>query len=277
MASVPLIPLSSGTSIPQLGLGTWPMDDAEVADAVVAAAELGYRHIDTATRYGNEAGVGDGVRRSGIPREEFFVTTKLDGEFQGGDKAIGGLDAALDRMGFAYVDLLLIHWPLPGRGLFVDTWRTFERLFADGRARAIGVSNFTSGQLERLLAETDVVPAVNQLQISPAIPREQQRRFDAEHGIVTQSWSPLGGAAGSLLHSPVLAAIGDKHGRSAAQVALRWHVQNGLVVIPKSGDPARMAENLAIFDFALDDDDLARIATMSEGRSAGVDSERTGH
>ncbi len=275
--SIPNLDLNTGAGIPQLGLGTWPMNDAEVADAVVAAAGLGYRHIDTATRYGNEAGVCEGVRRSGIPREEFFVTTKLDGEFQGGDKAIAGLDAALDRMGFDDVDLLLMHWPLPGRGLFVDTWRTFEKLFADGRARAIGVSNFKPAHLERLFAETEVVPAVNQLQISPAIPREQQRRFDAGHGIVTQSWSPLGGAAGSLLGSPVLAAIGEKHGRSAAQVALRWHVQNGLVVIPKSGSPERMAENLAIFDFVLDDDDLARIATMSEGPEAGVDSDRTGH
>src|SRR5690606_19204102 len=165
--TVPAIPLNTGAAIPQLGLGTWPLDDAEVADAVVTAAELGYRHIDTATKYGNEAGVAEGIRRSGIPREELFVTTKLDGNFQGDDRAIGGLEAALERMRFDYVDLLLIHWPLPQRDRYVSTWRTFARLHADGRARAIGVSNFTPAHLERLFAETEVVPAVNQIQLDP--------------------------------------------------------------------------------------------------------------
>ena len=191
--SIPNVLLNTGASIPQLGLGTWPLNDAEVADAVVTAAELGYRHVDTATKYGNEAGVAEGVRRSGLARDEWFVTTKLDGEFQGDDRAIGGLEAALDRMRFDYVDLLLIHWPLPARGQFVSTWRTFGKLMADGRARAIGTSNFTPAHLEVLLAETGIVPAVNQLQISPAIPRDTARAFDAAHGIVTESWSPLGG------------------------------------------------------------------------------------
>ncbi|MFC5502335.1 aldo/keto reductase [Lysinimonas soli] len=277
MATIPSVLLNTGASIPQLGLGTWPLDDAQAADAVVAASELGYRHIDTATKYGNEAGVGEGIRRSGIPREEFFVTTKLDGGFQGGGRAVGGLQAALDRMRFDYVDLLLIHWPLPERGLFVDTWRTFETLLHDGRARAIGTSNFTPRHLEILLAATEVVPAVNQVQLSPEIPRADHRAFDAAHGIITESWSPLGGSGGSLLDSPVLAAIGEKHGRSPAQVTLRWHVQNSLVAIPKSSSPTRMAENLAVFDFELDAADLEQIATLSLGPDAGVDADRVGH
>jgi len=275
--AIPNVVLNTGASIPQLGLGTWPLNDAELADAVVSAAGLGYRHVDTATKYGNEAGVGEGVRRSGVPREEWFVTTKLDGEFQGDDKAIGGLEASLDRMKFDYVDLLLIHWPVPRRGLFISTWRTFEKLLAEGRARAIGVSNFKPAHLEVLLAETGIVPAVNQLQISPVIPREASREFDSAHGIVTESWSPLGGSDGSILGEPVLASIGAKYGKSSAQVVLRWHVQHGLVAIPKSATPARMADNLAIFDFELDADDLVQLAALSGGPDAGVDSDRTGH
>ncbi|MGN6273788.1 MAG: aldo/keto reductase [Protaetiibacter sp.] len=275
--TIPSIPLNTGASIPQLGLGTWPLDDAEVADAVEAAAALGYRHIDTATKYGNEAGVADGIRRTGIDRGEFFVTTKLDGAFQGDDRAIGGLDAALDRMGFDYVDLLLIHWPLPKRGLFVDTWRTFERLHADGRARAIGVSNFRPEHLEVLLAETEVVPAVNQIQLNPRVPRPDHRDYDAAHGIVTVSYSPLGGQGARVLDDPVVRRIADGLGRTPAQVVLRWHVQQGLVAIPKSASPERMRDNLAIFDFELTASDLAELATLSQGPDAGVDSNVDGH
>ncbi|AYF97944.1 aldo/keto reductase [Protaetiibacter intestinalis] len=275
--TIPNVPLNTGAGIPQLGLGTWPLDDAEVADAVEAAAALGYRHIDTATRYGNEAGVGEGIRRSGIPREEFFVTTKLDGEFQGDDRAIGGLEAALDRMGFDYVDLLLMHWPLPQRGLYVDTWRTFERLHADGRARAIGVSNFRVEHLETLLAQTEVVPAVNQIQLNPHITRPAQRAYGAEHGIVTESWSPLGGQGAGVLGERVVVELAERLGRTPAQVVLRWHVQQGLVVIPKSASPERMRDNLAIFDFTLDDAALASLATLSHGPDAGVDSNTAGH
>ena len=275
--TIPSIPLNTGATIPQLGLGTWPLDDAEVADAVEAAAALGYRHIDTATRYGNEAGVGEGIRRTGIPREEFFVTTKLDGEFQGGDRAIGGLEAALDRMGLDYVDLLLMHWPLPQRGLFVDTWRTFEKLHADGRARAIGVSNFRTEHLDTLLAETSIVPAVNQIQLNPHVTRPAQRAYDAEHGIVTESWSPLGGQGAGVLDEPVVQRLAERLGRTPAQVVLRWHVQQGLVAIPKSASPERMRDNLAIFDFELADADLAELATLSKGPDAGVDSNVEGH
>src|SRR5690606_32607006 len=249
--TIPSIPLNTGAGIPQLGLGTWPLDDAEVADAVEAAAALGYRHVDTATKYGNEAGVADGIRRSGIDRAEFFVTTKLDGGFQGGDRAIGGLEAALDRMRFDYVDLLLIHWPLPQRGLFVDTWRSFEKLHADGRARAIGVSNFRPEHLEVLLAETDIVPAVNQIQLNPAVPRLDHRAYDAEHDIVTESYSPLGGQGARVLDAPVVQRVAESLGRTPAQVVLRWHVQQGLVAIPKSASPERMRDNLAVFDFEL--------------------------
>jgi len=275
--SIPTITLNTGAGIPQLGLGTWPLDDAEVADAVEAAAGLGYRHIDTATRYGNEAGVGEGVRRSGIPREQFFVTTKLDGEFQGDDRAIGGLEAALDRMGFDYVDLLLMHWPLPGRGQFVSTWRTFEKLHADGRARAIGVSNFRTEHLDVLLAETSVVPAVNQIQLNPHVTRPAQRAYGEQHGIVTESWSPLGGQGAGILTEPTVLDVAARVGRTPGQVVLRWHVQQGLVVIPKSASPERMRDNLAIFDFELSDADLAALATLSQGPDAGVDSNVEGH
>lgn len=276
--AIPSLPLNSGTLIPQLGLGTWPMDDAQVADVVVAAAPLGYRHIDSALRYGNEAGVGEGIRRTGIPREEFFVTTKLDGPFQGDDKAIGGLESSLDRMGLDYVDLLLMHWPLPSRDLYVSTWRTFEKLHADGRARAIGVSNFKVAHLERLAAETETVPAANQIQLSPWYPRTEQREYDAAHGIVTESWSPLGGQkATNVLDEPALAPIAQKHGATVGQVVLAWHLQLGLVVIPKTSNPARLRENLEALDLTLDSDDFAGIATISRGEDAGVDSDHDGH
>ncbi len=275
--TVPLVPLNNGTSIPQIGLGTWPLDDAAAAATVVVAAEAGYRHIDTATKYGNEAGVAEGIRRSGIPREDFFVTTKLDGAFQGGDRAIGGLRAALERMAFDYVDLLLIHWPLPQRDDYVSTWRTFEELYDDGLARAIGVSNFKVAHLEKLAAETGVVPAVNQVQLSPAIPRLEQREYHEAHGIVTESWSPLGGSGASALTPSVVQEIATRLGRTPAQVVLRWHVQQGLVAIPKSTDPVRLAQNLDVFSFELTPDDLAALATLSEGPDAGVDSDRTGH
>lgn len=277
--NVPEIPLNTGATIPQVGVGTWPFDDARAADVVALAIDAGYRHIDTATRYGNEAGVGEGIRRSGVAREVLFVTTKLDGVFQGDDRALGGARAALDRLGTEYVDLLLIHWPLPQRDEYVSTWRTFEKLHADGLARAIGVSNFTPAHLDRLVAETSVVPAVNQIQLSPAITRLKQRAYDDAHGIVTQSWSPLGGddGVGSLLAEPLVVAVAERLGRTPAQVVLRWHVQQGLVVIPKSSDPTRLAQNLDLFSFELSTDDMASFATLDAGPDAGVDSDSSGH
>lgn len=265
--------LNDGHTIPQVGLGTWPLRGEDAASTVATAIELGYRHIDTAARYENENGVGEGIRRSGLDREELFVTTKLDGQWQGDGRAIQGLRDCLERLGLAYVDLLLIHWPLPARGEFVSTWRTFEVLKEEGLTRSIGVSNFTPAHLDVLAAETETVPAVNQIQLSPAITRVDQRAYDTQHGIVTQSWSPIKG----MLDEPALIQVADKHGRTAAQVALRWHVQHGLVVIPKSTDPTRLAQNLELFDFELDAADLAAIATLDQGPDAGVDSDRDGH
>ncbi|MDE8668584.1 aldo/keto reductase [Pseudarthrobacter sp. H3Y2-7] len=277
MTISPLITLNDGHSIPQLGLGTWPLDDRQVATAVVHALEAGYRHIDTAVKYGNEEGVGNGIRASGIDRGELFITTKLDGEFQGQDRAVAGLEGSLSRLGLDYVDLLLIHWPLPGRDEFVSTWKTFERLQAEGKARSIGVSNFKPAHLERLLAETDVVPAVNQIQLSPAVTRTADREFDSRHGIVTESYSPLGGSGASLLQAPILTQLGEKYGKTPAQVVLRWHIEQGLVVIPKSANSERMRQNLEVFDFALSPQDLAELADLDEGPGAGNDSDRTGH
>jgi 2,5-diketo-D-gluconate reductase A len=277
MTLSPLITLNDGHSIPQLGLGTWPLDDRQVATAVVHALEAGYRHIDTAVKYGNEEGVGNGIRASGIDRGELFITTKLDGEFQGQDRAVAGLEGSLSRLGLDYVDLLLIHWPLPGRDEFVSTWKTFERLQAEGKARSIGVSNFKPAHLERLLAETDVVPAVNQIQLSPAVTRTADREFDSRHGIVTESYSPLGGSGASLLQAPILTQLGEKYGKTPAQVVLRWHIEQGLVVIPKSANSERMRQNLEVFDFALSPQDLAELADLDEGPGAGNDSDRTGH
>ncbi|MFK0042085.1 aldo/keto reductase [Paenarthrobacter sp. NPDC090517] len=276
MTIAPLIELNDGHKIPQLGLGTWPLNDAQVADAVVEAVSHGYRHVDTAKKYGNEKGVGNGIRACGVNREELFITTKLDGEFQGSGKAVAGLEGSLERLGLEYVDLLLIHWPLPRRGEFVSTWKTFEELQASGKARSIGVSNFKPAHLDQLFRETDVVPAVNQIQVSPSIPRPAARAFNKANGIITESYSPLG-ASSDLLNAPVLAGIGNKYAKTPGQVVLRWHIQQGLVAIPKTANPQRMKENLDIFDFELDHDDLTRLQTLDAGPDAGVDSDVQGH
>jgi 2,5-diketo-D-gluconate reductase A len=276
MALSPVIELNDGHRIPQIGLGTWPLDDKQVAAAVVEAVEAGYRHIDTAVRYGNEAGVGNGVRSSGLDRSELFITTKLDGEFQGQDRAVAGLDGSLKRLRLDYVDLLLIHWPLPRRDEFISTWKTFERLQADGKVRSIGVSNFKPAHLERLMTHCDVVPAVNQIQVSPAITRIVDIGFNRRHGITTESYSPLG-AGSDLLNAPVLGKIAQKHGKTPGQIVLRWHVEQGLVAIPKSANPQRMKENLGIFGFALDADDMTAIATLDGGDESGVNSDVQGH
>ncbi|WP_454809113.1 aldo/keto reductase [Paenarthrobacter nitroguajacolicus] len=276
MTIAPLIELNDGHKIPQLGLGTWPLNDVQVADAVVEAVSHGYRHVDTAKKYGNEKGVGNGIRASGVNREELFITTKLDGEFQGSGKAVAGLDGSLERLGLEYVDLLLIHWPLPRRGEFVSTWKTFEELQASGKVRSIGVSNFKPSHLDQLFRETDIVPAVNQIQVSPSIPRPAARAFNEANGIITESYSPLG-AGSDLLNAPVLAGIGNKYGKTPGQVVLRWHIQQGLVAIPKTANPQRMKENLDIFDFELDHDDLTKLQTLDAGPDAGVDSDVQGH
>ena len=277
MTLAPLIELNDGHFIPQLGLGTWPLDDDQAATAVVQALEVGYRHIDTAVKYGNERGVGNGIRAGGVDRGELFITTKLDGQFQGEEKAAEGLEGSLRRLGLDYVDLLLIHWPLPARDEYVSTWRTFERLQSEGKVRSIGVSNFKPAHLERLMAETDVVPAVNQIQLSPAITRSAEREFHREHGIVTESYSPLGGSGADLLSAPILTQLGEKHGKTPGQLVLRWHIQQGLVTIPKTANPDRMSENMDVFDFTLDPQDLAELAILDDGPGAGNDSDVTGH
>jgi 2,5-diketo-D-gluconate reductase A len=272
----PTLPLNDGNRIPQIGLGTWPLDDAAVAPAVVAAIEAGYRHIDTALRYGNERGVGQGIRDSGIRREEIFVTTKLDGPYQGGDRAIGGLSESLERLGLDYVDLLLIHWPLPQRDQYVSTWKTFEKLVAAGTARSIGVSNFKPAHIDRLLAEGSIPPAVNQIQLNPRITRPDQRAYDSAHAIVTVSWGPLGPRT-DLLDDPSITALAAKYGKTPGQIVLRWHIELGLVAIPKSANPTRMAQNIDIFDFALTSDEVAALTALDTGAAPGVDSDISGH
>jgi 2,5-diketo-D-gluconate reductase A len=267
--------LSSGAAIPALGLGTWPLDDAQVTTTVAEAIGIGYRLIDTAAKYGNETGVGQGIRNAGVPRDQLFVTTKLDGGYQGGERADGGLDASLRRLGLDYVDLLLIHWPLPARDLYVDTWRTFLRLQESGRARAIGVSNFKPAHLDRLIQETGVAPAVNQIELYPTLARTATRAYNSAHGILTQAWSPLG--RGETLTNPVITGIAARAGKSAAQVILRWHLQLGISAVPKSASAKRLAENLDVFDFTLTEDDLAAIGELDRGESAAQDSDRIGH
>ena len=276
MALSPVIELNDGHRIPQIGLGTWPLDDRQVAAAVVDAVEAGYRHIDTAVKYGNEKGVGNGLRSSGLDRSEVFITTKLDGEYQGQDRALAGLEGSLKRLGMDYVDLLLIHWPLPRRDEFISTWKTFERLQADGKVRSIGVSNFKPAHLERLMAACDVVPAVNQIQVSPAVTRIVDIAYNRRHGIVTESYSPLG-AGNDLLNAPALGKIAEKHGKTPGQIVLRWHIEQGLVAIPKSANPQRMKENLDIFGFTLDADDTSAMATRDGGDVSGVISDVQGH
>jgi len=274
--SAPTIRLNDGNSIPQIGFGTSPLNDRDVVPAILAALEAGYRHIDTAYRYNNEKGVGQGIRQGGIAREDLFVTTKLDGPFQGDDRAIGGLEESLRRLGLEYVDLLLIHWPLPQRDQYVSTWKTFETLLASGKTRSIGLSNFKPAHIDRLLTGTSVRPAVNQIQLNPRITRPDQRAYDSEQGIVTEAWSPLG-AGNDLLQAPGLVSIAEKYGKTPAQVVLRWHIELGVVAIPRSANPRRIAENINIFDFSLTNDEIAAISALDTGEEPRVDSDRSGH
>ncbi|MFE3068288.1 aldo/keto reductase [Streptomyces sp. NPDC059247] len=256
--------------MPQLGFGVWQVPDDEAETAVATALEAGYRSIDTAAVYGNEEGTGRAVAASGIAREDLFVTTKVWNSDQGYDATLKAFDASLDKLGLDHVDLYLIHWPTPAKDAYVDTYRAFEKIYADGRARAIGVSNFLPEHLERLIGETSVVPAVNQIELHPQLPQAASREAHARHGIATEAWSPLGSGKG-LLEVPAIVAIGRKHGRSPAQVVLRWHLQLGNVVIPKSVTPARIRENIDVFGFELDAEDLAAISALDEARRLGPD------
>lgn len=273
MSKVPPIVLNNGVEMPQLGFGVWQVPDAEAETAVATALEAGYRSIDTAAAYGNEEGTGRAIARSGVPREELFVTTKLWNSDQGYDATLRAFDASVSKLGLDFVDLYLIHWPTPERDLYVETYKAFEKLYADGRVRAIGVSNFLPEYLERLTAETSVVPAVNQIELHPHLQQHASREYHAERGIATEAWSPLGQGKG-LLEVPAIVAIARKHERTPAQVVLRWHLQLGNVVIPKSVTPSRIRENIDVFDFALDAEDLAAISALNEDRRIGPDPAR---
>jgi diketogulonate reductase-like aldo/keto reductase len=265
--TVPFITLNNGVEIPQLGFGVFQVPDDETTAAVATALETGYRSIDTAAVYGNEAGVGRALAKSEIAREELFITTKVWNSDQGFDSALRAFDASLAKLGLDYVDLYLIHWPTPARGLYPETWRALERLLADGRIRAAGVSNFQPAHLRRLLDQGTVVPAVNQIELHPGLQQAELRGFHAQHDIATEAWSPL--AQGAVLGDTAIAAVADRHGKSPAQVVLRWHLQLGNVVIPKSATPARIRENFDIFDFALTDDETQAIAALDQGMRTG--------
>ncbi|MEU9100135.1 aldo/keto reductase [Streptomyces sp. NPDC048361] len=268
MSKVPSITLNNGVEMPQLGFGVWQVPDDEAAKAVATAIDSGYRSIDTAAIYENERGTGKAVAASGIAREDLFITTKLWNSEQGYDSTLRAFDASLDKLGLDYVDLYLIHWPMPAKDAYVDTYKAFEKIQADGRARAIGVSNFQPVHLERLLGETSVVPAVNQIELHPQLAQAESRALHAKHSIATEAWSPLGQGRG-LLEVPTVVAIAHKYGRTPAQVVLRWHLQIGNVVIPKSVTPSRIKENIDVFGFELDADDLAALAALDEGKRLG--------
>jgi diketogulonate reductase-like aldo/keto reductase len=272
--AVPARTLNDGRTLPGIGLGTWPMDDREAEAAVATAIELGYRLIDTAARYANERGVGRGIAASGLPREEVFVTTKLPGACHGYDEALASFERSRARLGLDYVDLFLIHWPLPRRDRYVDAWRALVKLREEGLARSIGVSNFTIAHLERVIEATGVVPAVNQVELHPRLAQRELRAWSEARGVVTQAYSPLG-AGSDLLRDPAIAAIARAHGRTPAQVVLRWHVQLGTTPVPKSSDPGRMAENLDLCGFALSDADQGALAALDRGGRIGGDPETT--
>lgn len=269
--SIPYIALNDGNHIPQLGLGTYKTPADETARVVTEAIELGYRHIDTASLYGNEAGVGQAVRESTVARDDLFVTTKVWNTDQGAAKTAAAFERSLDQLGLDFVDLYLVHWPCPDADLYVDTWRELERIRESGRTRSIGVSNFYPEHLERLRAETDVKPVLNQIELHPALQQRGVVDYCREHGIEIESWGPLGQGKYPLLDEPAVTSAAQAHGKSPAQVVLRWHVQQRFIVFPKSTSAARLAENIDVFDFALSDDEMAAITALESGRRGGPD------
>ncbi len=264
------ITLNDGVRIPQVGLGVWQTPNEEAAPAVKAALDAGYRHVDTAAVYENEEGVGEGIRQSGLSRSDIFLTTKLWNNDQGYEQTLKAFEASLKRLGTDYVDLYLIHWPSAHRGLFVDTWKALVKLKEEGRAKSIGVSNFYPEHIEKIVAETGVTPVINQIELHPDFQQRETRAFHEKHKIATQSWSPLG--QGKLLGHPVIAEIAQKLGRTPAQVIIRWHIDNGLVVIPKSVTPSRIVENFKVFDFQLSPEDLQKLNGLDDaGARIGPD------
>jgi 2,5-diketo-D-gluconate reductase A len=266
---VPRVTLNNGVEMPQLGFGVFQVPDEEVTEAVLAALECGYRSIDTAAGYENERGVGRAIAASGIPREELFVTTKLANYDHGYQAALRAFEESVRQLDHDYVDLYLIHWPVPSRDLYIETWRAFEKIYADRRARSIGVSNFLIPHLRRLLDESEVTPVVNQIEIHPYLQQQEVRRFSIDQGIVPEAYSPL--AQGGVLKDPVITRLAAKHSKTAAQVVLRWHIQIGNIVIPKSVTPARIKENFDIFDFELSTDEITAINGLDRGERTGAD------
>jgi 2,5-diketo-D-gluconate reductase A len=265
--TVPNITLNNGVDIPQLGFGVFKIDPSETVKATLTALEIGYRHIDTAEMYGNEREVGQAVRESGLDRADVFVTSKLDNGFHAPDDARRAFDATLKALDIDYVDMFLIHWPLPDVLDFVETWKAMERMYATGKVRAVGVSNFQRDHLQRVFDEADIVPAVNQIEAHPYLVQDNLRAFNAEHAIATEAWAPL--ARGAVADDPVITEISKRIGRTPAQTALRWHIQRGDIVFPKSVTPSRIRENFEIFDFELGDDDMAAITALDRGGRPG--------
>jgi len=265
----PVLTMNDARVIPQLGLGVYKIADDQAADVVQTAIDAGYRHVDTATLYGNEVGVGEGMRRSGVPREELFVTTKVWQDDHGFENTLRAFEGSRQKLGLDFVDLYLIHWPAPKRGLYLETWRALEKLRSDGVVRSIGVSNFHTHHLDRLLAETEVVPVINQVELHPWLPQREVRAYGDANGILTEAWSPL--ARGRVLGNPMLDTLAAKHSVSPAQVVIRWHLQQGIVVIPKSVTPDRIRQNADVFGFELDADDLAAIDDLESGERTGLD------
>lgn len=267
-----LIQLNNEVVMPQLGLGVWQAKDGhEVEQAVKTAIECGYRLIDTAAVYGNEKGVGRAIADASVPREELFITTKVWNADQGYEQTIAAFNNSLERLGLDYIDLYLIHWPVPAKDLYVETWHALEKLYKDGKVRAIGVSNFTIEYLERLMSESTIIPAINQIELHPHLSQIELRDYCKQHGIAVESYSPLGGAGGNLLDEPILREIGERYSKSPAQVVIRWHLQNELIVIPKSVTPERIRQNIDVFDFELSADDIEAIGNLNVDVRVGSD------
>lgn len=269
MTHIPDLTLNNGVSIPQLGFGTFQIEPQDTREAVRFALDTGYRHIDTAEMYGNEKEVGQAVRDSGLPRGEVFVTSKLNNGHHAYGDALAAFARTMDDLDLEYLDLFLVHWPLPAVGDYVETWKAMEEILASGRVRAIGVSNFQPAHLQRLLRETTTIPAVNQIEVHPYLTQDDVRTFGTGHGIATEAWSPI--AQGKVLDDPVITAIAERVERSPAQVTLRWHLQRGDIVFPKSVTPARVEENFRLFDFELTPDDMAAITGLNRDERTGPD------